>query len=384
MDKVWYYAVEGERHGPVTFDELRSLALSGQVKPLDLVWQPEFGPDWRNAAQVRGLFEPENFAPPLPDNGAAAGAPLTGVIGSRPSCAAAVSQAFAHTVTTLFRPFDPTRWFSIGFCAWLAYIGTQLSFNPGEKKIFGGAESAESMRIMFDALLDRMTAFTWSFFEVIAVAFTLLLALLFCKLRSRGDFMLLHRWYRPDESIRQCWSASRAAGQELFVWRVYLFMIVVLLLALNGVLAYGYVIKPYMAAGKVWGDTLTNYAAGCVTAAFLTLAVSALVSHLTKAFVVPVMYWHGISASRAWLTVFALCNQYPFAVIGYLFCGVACAMAAGLAVLAIGLLTCCLGFIPFMLPYFGAVAMLPYFLFFRGYPVCFLNQWRPDLVPASA
>ncbi len=384
MDRIWYYAVDGERQGPVTFGDLRSLALSGHLKPLDMVWQPDFGPDWHNAAQVRGLFEPDSFAPPLPDEGVVGGAPLTGVTGSRPSSTAAVSQAFARTVTILFRPFDPTRWFSIGFCAWLAYVGTQLSFNPGEKTIFKGAESGDSLQVLFNAFLDRLSTFAWGFSEFFVVAFTVLFALLFCKLRSRGDFMLLHRWYRPDESIRQCWSASRAAGRELFVWRVYLFLIVTLLLSLEGVLVYGYVIKPYMAAGKVWDDMLIKYAAGCITAVFFTLAVSALVSHLTKAFVVPVMYWHGVSASRAWLTVFALCNQYPFAVIGYLFCGLACALTAGLSVLAIGLLTCCLGFIPFMLPYFGAVAMLPYFLFFRGYTVYFLNQWRPDLVPATA
>jgi hypothetical protein len=111
--------------------------------------------------------------------------------------------------------------------------------------------------------------------------------------------------------------------------------------------------------------------------------VSALVSHLTKAFVVPIMYWHGVSVSRGWLAVFALCNQHPFAMIGYLVCGMVCAFAAGLALLAFGMLTCCIGFIPFMLPYFGAVAMLPYSLFFRGYAVCFLSLWRSDLVPAT-
>jgi hypothetical protein len=37
-----------------------------------------------------------------------------------------------------------------------------------------------------------------------------------------------------------------------------------------------------------------------------------------------------------------------------------------------------------ILPYISAVALLPYYLFFRAYPVYFLSQWRPDLVPAPA
>jgi hypothetical protein len=96
------------------------------------------------------------------------------------------------------------------------------------------------------------------------------------------------------------------------------------------------------------------------------------------------MYWHGVTATRAWLSVFSLCNQYPFAMAGYLLCGMACAAAAWIAILAVGLLTCCIGFIPMVLPYFGMVVLLPYYLFFRGYAVCFLSQWRSALVPASA
>lgn len=62
----------------------------------------------------------------------------------------------------------------------------------------------------------------------------------------------------------------------------------------------------------------------------------------------------------------------------------ACAFFAGLVILAAGLLTCCVGFIPLLLPFLNAVVLLPYTYFFRGYAVCFLSQWRPDLVPASA
>jgi hypothetical protein len=52
-----------------------------------------------------------------------------------------------------------------------------------------------------------------------------------------------------------------------------------------------------------------------------------------------------------------------------------------LAILAFGLLTCCIGFVPLFLPYVGSVALLPVTFFFRGYAVCFLSRWRPDLVP---
>ena len=385
MEKKWYYAVDGVRQGPVAFDELRALAAAGAVKPLDLVWQPDFGPEWRNAGQVRELFEPDAFpGTPLPAEAAGPDVPLAGVTGARPSCLLAASQAFARLVSVLFKPFDITRWFSIGFCAWLAYIGTQSSynFNPQE------ATSLETLKLHFDQLLDKLAKPAAGAAELAvfvgAALFGLLLALVFCRLRSRGDFMFLHRWYRPDASISQCWWASRAAGHELFVWRVYFFLIAFLLFALAAALAYVAVLKPYLAAGKEWSGALAPPLIGCVTGVVLLGLVVQVVAHLTKAFVVPVMYWHGVTASRAWLAVFALCNQYPFAVMAYFACGVACAAAAGLAMIAFGVLTCCIGFIPMVLPYFGAVMLLPYYLFFRGYAVCFLSQWRPELVPASA
>ena len=34
-----------------------------------------------------------------------------------------VAQAIDHVKNVLFQPFDMGRWFVIGFCAWLAYLG---------------------------------------------------------------------------------------------------------------------------------------------------------------------------------------------------------------------------------------------------------------------
>lgn len=388
MGKTWYYAVDGVRNGPVTFEELRALAAAGALRPLDLVWQPEFGAEWHNAGQVSELFPPpapaeSGFQPLRPADEEAQEVPIVGVTGTRPSCLQAVSEAFGQMVSTLFRPFDIARWFSMGFCAWLAYIGTGSTYNFNRT----GTSSSTGLKQQFDHALDKCLHPAMGAAETALIVgvlvFGVLLAVLFCRLRSRGDFMFLHRWYKPGASISQCWWASRAAGRELFVWRMYFFVIAFLLFALDAALAYAAVLKPYVAAGKVWNSALVGPTVGCATGLVLLALVTHLVAHLTKAFVVPIMYWQGVTASRAWLAVFALCNQYPVAVLGYLLCGVACATAAGLAILAFGVLTCCIGFIPMVLPYFGAVALLPYYLFFRGYAVCFLSQWRAELVPRS-
>lgn len=380
MRSEWYYAVGGERFGPVTFAELRGLAQTGRISEYDLVWQPEFGPEWRNAGQVRELFETprgEAAVPPMPGTGTG------GLAAGRPYASRAASQAFARMTALLFRPFDPVRWFSIGFCAWLAYLGTQSTVNlqhVGEASAGGFKQQADRL---IDALLllpEQPAKLAGAGF---AVLFGLLFALWMCWVRSRGDFMFLHRWYRPDAPVRACWLASRSGGRALFGWRVLFFLVAAALFALHAALAYSRVLKPYLDAGRIWQPALLPPVAGCVTGLALLLMAVQLVAHLTQAFVVPLMYWSGCGAARAWGIVLTLVNRHPFALIGYLVCGMFCWSVAVFAILAFGLMTCCIGFIPLILPYLNAVLLLPVTLFFRGYAVCFLNQWRPDLVPAA-
>jgi hypothetical protein len=385
MERNWYYAVGGVRQGPIAFEELRAMVRAGKLGALDLVWQPEFGPEWRKVGQVGALSEPQ--VPPVPPRAEPErrSVPLLGVTGAPPSALAAASQAFARVGEVLWKPFDISRWFSMGFCAWLAYLGSQsmYSFGDGNKQA-----AAISFKQQADLALDRLMAVLTQPHEATAAAVKVLLLLLFglwvCSLRSRGDFMFLHRWYRPDEAIRLCWQSSRAAGHELFVWRLCFFLAALAAYALVGLAAYAQILRPYWEAGKVWDDAWVSSAVGCATSAVLIGLGTQVVGHLAKAFVVPIMYWHGVPAARAWLAVFALCNQYPFAVLGYLICGAVFWVVALCAVAALVLLTCCVGVIPLVLPYVGAVMLLPVFLFFRGYAICFLNQWRADLIPAKA
>ena len=58
----WYYARGGQQVGPVTLDALRQQAMSGELKPGDLVWG-EGMPDWVDARQVPELSPAFAVAP---------------------------------------------------------------------------------------------------------------------------------------------------------------------------------------------------------------------------------------------------------------------------------------------------------------------------------
>src|SRR5262245_16691575 len=64
MESLWYYVRDGAQTGPVSFDELKVVAASGQIAAGDLVWQ-EGTPDWVPARSVAGLF-PGPSPPPQP------------------------------------------------------------------------------------------------------------------------------------------------------------------------------------------------------------------------------------------------------------------------------------------------------------------------------
>ncbi|HEX5245111.1 MAG TPA: DUF4339 domain-containing protein [Tepidisphaeraceae bacterium] len=54
-DANWYYAKGQTRLGPINGQQLKELAGSGQLQPVDLVWQAGM-PQWAPAGNVPGLF----------------------------------------------------------------------------------------------------------------------------------------------------------------------------------------------------------------------------------------------------------------------------------------------------------------------------------------
>jgi len=58
MAQEWHYAKGEDRHGPVSFEQLKELAESGELQPSDLVWQKGME-EWQPAKTVEGLFRTE-------------------------------------------------------------------------------------------------------------------------------------------------------------------------------------------------------------------------------------------------------------------------------------------------------------------------------------
>ena len=57
MTARWYYARAKQKVGPISFEDLQQLVRSGQIGPLDMVWE-EGTFKWRTASEVHGLLPP--------------------------------------------------------------------------------------------------------------------------------------------------------------------------------------------------------------------------------------------------------------------------------------------------------------------------------------
>ncbi len=78
MADQWHYARQGQQFGPVSGEQLRQLAASGQLQPGDMVWKQGMAA-WSPASSVQGLFA----APAQPVTPSSAPAPAPGA-GSEP------------------------------------------------------------------------------------------------------------------------------------------------------------------------------------------------------------------------------------------------------------------------------------------------------------
>ena len=74
MADQWYYSGNGQRRGPVSDEELKQVAASGQLKPTDKVWKKGMA-GWQAASEIEGLIPVANEPPPVPHEPAESAGP---------------------------------------------------------------------------------------------------------------------------------------------------------------------------------------------------------------------------------------------------------------------------------------------------------------------
>lgn len=308
------------------------------------------------------------------------------------SVTAPVQPALDWTKRLLFRPFDLGKWFTIGFCAWLAYLGQggvnggSALKSPGRVPLPGHLPSAPRPEKLPEVDRARdwvMANLHWLLPVAVAVVVLLVaLGLLFLWLSCRGQFMFLHCVARDRAEVAAPWRRYAREAKSLFLFRLAVGLIALVLflplLAFIGLTIWRIVKSgPPAAAGL-----LPVVLAGVLL--FALIVVAAVISKLTSDFAVPIMYLRGVTCREAWREILALFSGRIGLPIVYLLFWLLLRLVIGVILLVLIIITCCIAGCLMAIPYVGTVLLLPMLVFLRSYSLFYLRQLGPqyDVFPA--
>ncbi|MEO5717892.1 MAG: hypothetical protein ABIR29_04900 [Chthoniobacterales bacterium] len=265
-------------------------------------------------------------------------------------------EAFEITKKILFQPFDFSKWFVIGFAAWLATMFSGSGFNY--RRGYGGDWNWKG-HTSGTISLEGMPA--WAIPAIIGGSVIVLaIVLLLLWLNSRGRFMFTDCIVRNRGAIAEPWREYRPEGNRYFVLQI---IITICSLVVFGGLALVFVL------GQHWKHTILPLP--IIILLGVTFLLVALVIGLIMKFVVPVMYRERCPAMGAFRAVWQLIVAHPgvFILFGllYILLYIAAVMIGCLA----ACITCCIA----ALPYIGTVLLLPLVMFLFTYPLCFIRQF---------
>ncbi len=290
-----------------------------------------------------------------------------------------ISLAIERVKNMLFRPFDLTKWMTIGFCAWLATLG-ENGFGGGNFNSPSQGHGKDIHREVEELKVFVMANLNWIIpLAVVLIIFCIALGIVFLWLNSRGQFMFLHCVALDVAEVAVPWHKFQVQGNSLFWFRFVVGMIGTVLTLPLLVMCFFPIYRMFSARKFITGDLMELIV---VVVVLMVLGCFALIiTKLTTDFVVPIMFLRGSKCVAAWREFLSL---LPFNVgrfVLYLLFQIVLHMAIGILLIMILVGTCCLlciGCCLLMLPYIGTVMLLPVLVFERSYTLYYLQQYGSD------
>lgn len=291
-----------------------------------------------------------------------------------------VSPALEHVKWMLFRPFDLGKWFVIGFCAWLAYLGETGGGSGGGNYNFGnhsGHPGADFRHALVQARDYWLNNLDWIIpLAAFLIVVILGLGLLFLWLNSRGKFMFLHCVALNRAEVTEPWNKFASEGNSLFWFRFVLALVgMILTLPPLGIIAVMILKMIYRGEPDLAGIMT---AIGLGLALLLVAIVFAIIKKFTVDFVVPIMLLRRTKCLAAWREFYGLLAAHFWLFVLYLLFQIVLGMAIGILIVMVVLVTCCCAGCLMLLPYLGTVLLLPVLVFKRAYSLYFLAQFGPE------
>ena len=284
--------------------------------------------------------------------------------------------------TALFKPFNLTKWFVVGFTAFLAGLmegnGGSGSSRVGDDWSF--REFIEFPNRAWGWLMDNPG---WFIAIVIFAVFAIAIGITLTWLSSRGMFMFLDNVAHDRAGIAKPWKRYRMEGNSLFVWRLCFGLICLTVFIMFFI--FFFTTASFIYRESLYRHIPVPFLVGMGLFFFFMILFIGYISMFLKSFVVPIMYKNNIKATQGWSRFLSLFGKHAF---HFILFGVFVFLLTIMFVLLIivaGLLTCCIGFILLIIPYIGTVLTLPVWYTLRAFSLEYLAQFGPeyDVFPPS-
>lgn len=284
-----------------------------------------------------------------------------------------LAMAWNRMKKALFQPFDISKWFKLGFTAWLAGLtdckggsggNNSGSSNPNWNNFFDFPQTA------WEWLIDNPL---WFNLIIVGVVFLVIVVSILIWISSRGKFMFLHNVANDKSDVSLPWHEYKKEGNSLFIWQFFFgwFALAVFMLFLF----YFFVTAQNLYLGDFPGIAVFWSIAAMVLMLFGYIIVFGYISLFLRDFVVPIMYKHRVGIVRAWSMFLALFFRKFFSFILYGLFIFILGIGVILAVILFAVMTCCIGLLLIAIPYIGAVILLPLSYTFRAFSIEFLAQF---------
>ena len=264
------------------------------------------------------------------------------------SASDAIEPAFRHTKDQLFRPFRLGQWMRLAFVGLLA----------GEMGSFGGCNFSYPVNthqrgshqfLLQSAFPAQLAGHAALIAGLVAVAVVIVigLAVLFTYISSVMRFILFDSIVARECHIRQGWARRRRIGFRLFLWQL-LFMLAtsVAFLVVIGVPALWVWSLGWFAHAR---DHVLGFVLGGLILFFVfavLLVFVAVVTVMTKDFVVPQMAFEDISVMEGWRRLWLWLKYDKGGYAGYIGMKIVLAIGATIALAIVTLVAFLLLLIP--------------------------------------
>lgn len=288
------------------------------------------------------------------------------------------SRGWNRMKTALFKPFDLAKWFTVGFTAFLAALldggsGSGYNSNIGKKSHADLDDLFNFPGLAWEWLNSHPVWFTMI---IMGITFLFIVGVILTWLSSRGKFMFLDNVVHNKAEVKKPWYEYTKEGNSLFLWRLVYGLLIFAAVIFS--FAYFFMFFRDLYYEHISFTDMVPAIVGMVAYFFFLFVITGYISLFLSDFIVPIMYKHRITATRAWSKFLPLLGRYFGHFILYgLFVFVLIILVV-IAVMVFGFATCCIGFLLLIIPYIGSVVFLPVSYTFRAFSVEYLQQFGDD------